>query len=100
MTAAGEKQETASCFVEVGIGPRASRQIYDRGHSAISQIKEGEIDWNKVFENAGWFHTTGITCAISPQGAAEAVALAQNREGVRPDHEFRPELPLHAVVAR
>ena len=69
----GRKARNGLCFIEIGIGPRASRQIYDRGHSAISQIREGEIDWKKVFENAGWFHTTGITCAISPQGAAEAV---------------------------
>ncbi len=69
----GRKARNGLCFIEVGIGPRASRQIYDRGHSAISQIKEGEIDWRAIFAEAGWYHTTGITCAISPDGADEAV---------------------------
>ena len=35
-------------FVEVGIGPRASYQIYDRGHSALSYIKPGDIDWENA----------------------------------------------------
>ena len=74
---AGRVARNGLCFVEVGIGPRASRQIYDRGHSAISQIQPGEIDWKMVFADAGWFHTTGITCAISPKGAAEAVRSLQ-----------------------
>lgn len=69
----GRKARNGLCFIEVGIGPRASRQIYDRGHSAISQVEEGEIDWKSILSETGWFHTTGITCAISPQASDEAI---------------------------
>ena len=57
-------------FLETGAVSRASKVIYDRAHSAISEIKPGMIDWNKVFDGANWFHWTGITPAIS-QGAAD-----------------------------
>lgn len=61
------------CFLEIGIGPRASKQIYDRGHSAISLIKYGDIEWGKVLSQTKWFHTTGITTAISDNAANEAI---------------------------
>ena len=57
-------------FLETGAVSRGSKVIYDRSHSAIAEIKTGMIDWEKVFEGAGWFHWTGITPAIS-QGAAD-----------------------------
>ncbi len=57
-------------FLETGAVSRGSKVIYDRAHSAISSIKKGEIDWEKVFNDAQWFHWTGITPAIS-QGAAD-----------------------------
>jgi 2-dehydro-3-deoxygluconokinase len=58
-------------FLETGAVSRGSKVVYDRAHSAISEIKPGMIDWAKVFDGAGWFHWTGITPAIS-QGAADA----------------------------
>jgi 2-dehydro-3-deoxygluconokinase len=61
------------CYLEVGIGPRASKQMYDRAHSAISLIKPGDIDWEKTLSQTKWFHTTGITTAISDNAAAEAI---------------------------
>lgn len=61
------------CYLEVGIGPRASKQIYDRAHSAISLIKPGDIDWEKLLTQTKWFHTTGITTAISESAANEAI---------------------------
>jgi 2-dehydro-3-deoxygluconokinase len=57
-------------FVEPGANQRPSKVVYDREHSAIALAKPGDIDWNKCFDGAGWFHVTGITPAIS-QGAAE-----------------------------
>lgn len=57
-------------FLETGAVSRGSKVIYDRAHSAVSEIKSGMIDWEKVFEGAAWFHWTGITPAIS-QGAAD-----------------------------
>lgn len=58
-------------FLETGAVSRGSKVIYDRSHSAISEIKPGMINWETVFEESGWFHWTGITPAIS-QGAADA----------------------------
>ncbi len=71
-------------FLETGAVSRGSKVVYDRAHSAIAEIKPGMIDWDKVFEGAGWFHWTGITPAIS-QGAAdvclEAIKKA-NKKGI------------------
>lgn len=58
-------------FLETGAVARASKVIYDRANSAVSEIKPGMVDWAKVFEGAQWFHWTGITPALS-QGAADA----------------------------
>ena len=60
-------------FVDVGIGPRASYQIYDRGHSALSYIKPGDIDWEKVLDTR-WFHTTGIVTALGEHTVGEVLA--------------------------
>lgn len=62
-------------FLETGASQRPSKVIYDRANSAISNIKIDEIDWNKVFENAVWFHWTGITPAIS-NNTQEVLKLA------------------------
>ncbi len=51
-------------FLETGASQRASKVIYDRANSAVSQIKKGEVIWEKVFEKADWFHWTGITPAL------------------------------------
>lgn len=71
-------------FLETGAVARASKVVYDRVHSAISEIKPGMIDWEQVLAGADWFHWTGITPAIS-QGAAdvcmEAIQTA-NRLGI------------------
>lgn len=60
-------------FVEVGIGPRPSYQIYDRGHSALSKIQPGDIAWEDVLDTR-WFHTTGIVTALGEHTAGEVVA--------------------------
>jgi len=56
-------------FVEFGAAPRASSVLYDRVNSAISQIKPGEVNWEEVLQGAKWFHTSGITPALSPSAA-------------------------------
>lgn len=57
-------------FLETGAAQRGSKVIYDRANSSFATIQTGMIDWQKVFEDADWFHWTGITPAVS-QGAAE-----------------------------
>lgn len=56
-------------FLEIGAVSRGSKVVYDRAHSAISEIEEGIIDWEEVFQDAQWFHWTGITPAISQKAA-------------------------------
>lgn len=90
-------------FLETGAVARASKVVYDRAHSAISEIKPGMIDWEAVFQDARWFHWTGITPAIS-QGAAdvclEAIQTA-NRMGVTVscDLNFRKNLWKYGKTA-
>ena len=54
----------------------------DRGHTAVSQLKPGDVDWDEIFgrEGARWFHTGGIFCALSettPEVAKEAMQAAR-----------------------
>src|SRR5215467_1189846 len=77
-------------FTERGFGIRGAMGCSDRGHTAVSQLRPGEIDWDDVFGHQGghqgarWFHTGGIFCALSettPLVAAEAMQSAR-RHGV------------------
>jgi 2-dehydro-3-deoxygluconokinase len=72
-------------FAETGASQRASMVVYDRAHSAISELRPGAVPWDRVFEGAAWFHCTGITPALGPGPAAcTAEALeAAARAGVR-----------------
>lgn len=56
-------------FLEAGAVSRGSKVIYDRSHSSLSEIRPGMIDWAGVFQDASWFHWTGITPAISESAA-------------------------------
>jgi 2-dehydro-3-deoxygluconokinase len=69
-------------FTERGFGIRAALGCSDRGLTAVSQIKPGEIDWEQIFSKDGarWFHTGGIFCALSesaPLVAREAMEAAR-----------------------
>ena len=69
-------------FTERGFGIRAALGCSDRGHTAVSQLKPGEIDWTQIFSKDGarWFHTGGIFCALSestPLVALEAMEAAK-----------------------
>ncbi len=77
-------------FTERGFGVRAAVGCSDRGHTAVSQLKPGQIDWDSIFakgnpnSGARWFHTGGIFCALSettPDVAIEALQSAR-RNGV------------------
>src|SRR5579862_2149203 len=69
-------------FVERGFGVRAALGCSDRGHTAVSELRPGEIDWDQIFSKDGarWFHTGGIFCALSettPLVAKEAMEAAK-----------------------
>ncbi len=74
-------------FTERGFGVRAALGCSDRGHTAISQLRPGEVDWQKVFaaEGARWFHTGGIFAGLSetsPKVALEAMQAARAQRAV------------------
>ncbi|MCB9948637.1 MAG: sugar kinase [Rhodospirillaceae bacterium] len=52
-------------FLETGSNMRGSNVLYDRADSAICKAKPGDIDWDKAFAGARWFHISGITPALS-----------------------------------
>lgn len=62
-------------YLETGAVVRGSKVVYDRAHSAFTSMKKGMINWDEVFQDATWFHWTGITPAISP-GATEVLEEA------------------------
>ena len=83
-------------FLETGAVSRGSKVIYDREHSSVSEIKPGMVNWEQVFEDAAWFHWTGITPAISESAAdvcLEAIETA-NQLGITVscDLNFRKNL--------
>ena len=57
-------------YAEVGASQRASTVIYDRAHSAISEMEPGSVRWADALAGAAWFHCTGITPALGPGPAA------------------------------
>ena len=73
-------------FTERGFGMRGARSCSDRGHSAASHMRPGEVDWERIFagEGARWFHTGGIFAALgplTPEVIIEAMTAAR-AEGV------------------
>ena len=69
-------------FVERGFGIRAGVGCSDRGHTAVSQLGPGDVDWAGIFDREGarWLHTGGIFCALSdttPEVAREAMEAAR-----------------------
>ncbi|MBZ5568430.1 MAG: sugar kinase [Acidobacteriia bacterium] len=85
-------------FTERGFGVRAALGCSDRGHTAVSQLKPGAIDWAQIFahEGARWFHSGGIFSALSettPCVAKEAMLVARkNGVVVSYDLNYRESL--------
>ena len=104
-------------YVEAGANQRPSKVVYDREYSAIALAKSGDFKWPEVLEQAGWFHLTGITPAISASAAElalESVRKAQEmgitvscdlnyRKNLwrwgKPATEVMPELVKHVDIA-
>jgi 2-dehydro-3-deoxygluconokinase len=85
-------------FTERGFGVRGAVGIPDRGHSAASQLKPGDFDWDHIFGKRGvrWLHTGGIFAALSettPKLVIEAVQAARKHGTiVSYDLNYRPSL--------
>ena len=85
-------------FTERGFGARGAVGCSDRGHTAVSQLKPGDIDWEQIFgrEGARWFHCGGIFCALSettPLVAKEAMEAAKKHGTIISyDLNYRPSL--------
>jgi len=83
-------------FLEMGASQRPSKVVYDRANSAVARVKEGEFDWDHIFEGAKWFHFTGITPALGDGAAAvtlEAVKTAKKKGlTVSADLNYRKKL--------
>ena len=85
-------------FTERGFGVRGAVGCSDRGHTAASLLRTGEIDWAAIFagEGARWFHCGGIFAALSEttaEAAAEAMVAARAAGVVVSyDLNFRPSL--------
>lgn len=71
-------------FLETGASMRASQVIYDRNGASIAEANVSDFDFDKILANADWFHTTGITPALSDKGAAltEAALKAARSKGI------------------
>ena len=91
-------------FTETGASQRASTVLYDRAHSAISEIPADAIAWDRVMAGAAWFHVTGITPALGEQGTAATVAAvaAAKRAGARisVDLNYRKKLWTQAQAQK
>ena len=85
-------------FTERGFGVRGARGCSDRGHTAVAQLKPGDIDWDALFGQEGvrWFHTGGIFAALSettPEVAIEALKAAKKHGTMTSyDLNYRPSL--------
>jgi 2-dehydro-3-deoxygluconokinase len=85
-------------FTERGFGVRGALGTSDRGHTAASQLKPGDFDWDHVFSQLGarWLHTGGIFAALSdttPKLVLEAVQAARKHGAIISyDLNYRPSL--------
>jgi len=85
-------------FTERGFGLRGALGVSDRGHTAVSQLRSGDVDWEHLFGDLGvrWFHTGGVFAALSettPGVVEEAMAVAtQHGTVISYDLNYRPSL--------
>jgi 2-dehydro-3-deoxygluconokinase len=94
----GRRVRNGLNFTERGFGVRGALGVSDRGHTAASQLRPGDVDWEHLFGTLGvrWFHTGGIFAGLSettPAVIEEAMAAAR-RHGtvVSYDLNYRPSL--------
>lgn len=85
-------------FIERGFGLLSPKSCFDRDHTAISQIKPNDFDWQEMFKHKGvrWLHTGGIFTGLSestPEVAKAAMKAArENGTIVSYDLNYRDSL--------
>lgn len=94
----GRESRNGIYFLERGFGNRGAMGMMDRGHTPVSQMQPGQVDWDAIFGGEGvrWFHTGGVYCALSA-GTAEVAreamqAAKRNGVVVSFDCNYRPSL--------
>ncbi len=86
----GADERVGVYYVEYGASPRPSKVIYDRADAAVTRLRPGDVDWDRLFEGSRHFHTTGITPALSPtlrELTAEALQAAK-RHGLSTSYDL------------
>jgi 2-dehydro-3-deoxygluconokinase len=86
-------------FTERGFGIRGAVGVPDRGHTAASQLKPGDFDWDHIFGKIGtrWLHTGGIFAALSDTTAALSSRRSKRPQAARRHCQLRFELPPVAL---
>lgn len=83
-------------FTEKGASQRPAQILYDRADSAFANAKPSDFDFNKILDDASWFHISGITPALSDniaQASLEAVKIAKIKGAkVSCDFNYRSKL--------
>ncbi len=71
-------------FLEHGVSMRPSKVVYDRAGSSIAEATAEDFDFDEIFKDADWFHFSGITPALSKEGArlTEEACKAAKKHGV------------------
>ncbi|MDB6140178.1 MAG: sugar kinase, partial [Verrucomicrobiaceae bacterium] len=94
----GKRVRNPLNFTERGFGLRGAKGCVDRGHSAASQMKPGDFDWDDLFGTQGvrWLHTGGILAGLSETTTALAIEACQaaKKHGVIVSYDlnYRPSL--------
>jgi 2-dehydro-3-deoxygluconokinase len=83
-------------FLTKGKDLKNDALIYDRAHSAFSELKPGMIDWDKQLEGVSWFHFSAICPAIN-QNIADVckealIAAAKKNITISVDLNYRSKL--------
>lgn len=97
-------QKMGLYFMEKGVSIRGGNVIYDREGSSFYEIDASTFSWDKIFQDADWFHWTGITPGLSAGAAAsclKAIEAAKQR-GVKVscDLNYRSKLWNYGVDPR
>ena len=87
-------------FTERGFGPRGGVGCSDRGHTAVSQLQPGDVDWERALRRGGRAlvpHRRRLLRAVGDDAGGRAEAMAAARRA-RHRRVVRPQLPRLAVA--